>query len=155
MSRRSDPDFPRFRGRRGLILRRLGTIGSTKPDIYRRPRDGEDGTHRIYPTGEMNSPHLVVVRYYVHRGLVVDFSINQLVVDDVGAEHDVARIDTKHGTVHRHQFYQDGRPEWRWDILPIPAPGDTSSWEIVNKAYDTYLDVMHDEWDDNVRRWRG
>jgi hypothetical protein len=65
----------------------------------------------------------------------------------------VARIDCCGGTIHRHQFIigsevdiYDHRP-----IMEIPAQ---DGWEAVDKGYDSASDVMFNEWEDNLRRWR-
>lgn len=144
-------DQPTQRGRRGRILRRLGKMGLAKPQIYKPPpiEACYEGTHTIYPAGE-NGPNLLAVRYVVYKGMVVDFSINQAATDADGIRRDVARVDTKHGTVHRHQFRRGG-PEERVIIIEIPVRG----WEIVDKAYDEHLDLMHDSWEMNLRRWSG
>jgi hypothetical protein len=109
-----------------------------------------EDTHPIYPTGQLNESNLITVRFVMYRGMVVDFSVNQSCVDGDGVRHDVARVDTKHGTVHRHQFYRS-RPEERKIIIVIPVQG----WDIVNKAYDEHLDLMQYEWETSLRRWSG
>ncbi|GAA1744898.1 hypothetical protein GCM10009681_14790 [Luedemannella helvata] len=118
--------------------------------MYKPPPEEECHceTFVFHPTGRENDPIKLHVRFMQYQGKIVDFSINQVFVLD-GISHDIARIDTAHGTIHRHQFFPR-RQQVRTVITEIPVD---DGWNVVDKGYDNALDVMQDEWDDNLRRW--
>lgn len=121
---------------------------------YIPPPDGECDAlppFFIYPTGSDNDPHRLVVRMKLYRGLIVDFSINQTTLIEQ-RWRDVARIDCCGGVIHRHQYDIHGNDLIGHKLIEkIPSEG---GWEVVNKGYLTAYDVMHDEWENNLRRWR-
>ena len=143
-------DYEHAKGRRGRFGRLARMLPSRDKPYRPPPRDVcECDTIYIYPAGDINGPHQIAVRYAIYRGLVVDFSINQTYTDR-GADHDVARIDTSDGTVHRHQFFADGSDETRTDLHVIPAE---RGWAVVDRAYNEALDEMCMEWEEKLRRW--
>lgn len=97
---------------------------------------------------------LVVLVSWTYRGLIVDFSIEQYRVDPGdGAKTKIARIDCCHGTIHRHQYDQNGQDVYDGRVILVIPPDD--GWAIVDSGYDEAYDVMLNEWDANLRRWRG
>lgn len=64
----------------------------------------------------------------------------------------VARIDCCGGTIHRHQYDRQGNDIVGHELIKEIPPND--GWKVVNEAYLTAYDVMHHEWEDNLRRWR-
>ncbi len=91
---------------------------------------------------------------YIYRGLVVRFAIMLYYASGGGSIAEVSRIDTCHGTVHRHRFKEEfdeelGDPQIIHRILV-----DGSEWEVVNSHYDQQLDRMIDEAEEYFRRWR-
>ena len=137
------------KGRGGRPLRRLADMADRPPSgaAYRPPpRSACDEV--VYPVA-VEEGHELVIRQQIYRGKIVDFSIQQRTLDD-GQWHDVARIDCCHSTVHRHQTYRTATG--RNDIVvirEIPSEG----WDVVNEAFATAMDVMEDEWEENLRRW--
>lgn len=93
----------------------------------------------------------IFVRPTTYRGKVVDFAImQQVLIDDEWVE--VARIDTNHGTVHRHLFRSDGSQE-RIVIETIPT-GKHDSWTFVDSWLQKAFDMMFNEWESWRRQWR-
>ncbi|MFY1674375.1 DUF7718 family protein [Plantactinospora sp. WMMB334] len=142
--------------RGGRIARRIVNMAiRPKKDRYYPPPDEAcelPNVFHIYPTGEPNDPHRIAVRQKIYKGQVVDFAINQTTL--VGKKwRDVARIDCCLGFIHRHQFDQDGNDLiGHQKIVDIPL---VDPWVVVSKGYLDALTVMHDEWEDNYRRWQG
>lgn len=100
--------------------------------------------------GDESSAHRFSIRIQTYRGKIVDFSIEQQ-CEDGSDWHPVTRIDTKHGTIHRHQFVRGHEGDAsRVVICDIPAG---EGWEIVDKGYQEAYGVMHDEWEARYRRW--
>lgn len=93
----------------------------------------------------------MVVRQRFYRGKVADFAICQKVRVN-GKWVDVARIDCCHSTIHRHQFNQEGIDLYDHRvIIEIPA---VEGWNVVDAGYDNAYNVMLNEWDQNLERWR-
>lgn len=73
-----------------------------------------------------------------------------------GSWEQVARIDTCHKMVHRHQLQRgssDNHGVVVQDYAAIPANG---GWEVVDNWYGESLTLMHRLWQDNLRQggWR-
>jgi hypothetical protein len=66
-----------------------------------------------------------------------------------GAWVDVARIDTADGEVHRHQFTADGG-NYRTVYEVVPAGHGE---DVIDRWFDRALDMMNNEWQENIRRW--
>lgn len=91
---------------------------------------------------------------YIYRGLVVRFAIMLYFADVDGVIHEISRIDTCHGMVHRHRF-REGATEELGDPQVIQRiPVDGSKWEVVNSHYDQSHDQMLDEAEEYFRRWK-
>lgn len=87
-----------------------------------------------------------------YRNRIVDFAFMQLTKSyDKWVE--VARIDCCGGTIHRHQFDQDGVDLYD-HLLIKPIPRDGREWDTVNDSYEVMFDDMMDRWQENLRRWR-
>jgi len=73
--------------------------------------------------------------------------------DDVTTEAHVARIDCCGSTIHRHQFDQTGKDLYDHRVIvEIPAQ---DGWSVVDAGYAEAYEVMFNEWEENLRRWRG
>ncbi|WP_087483520.1 hypothetical protein [Brachybacterium massiliense] len=91
---------------------------------------------------------------YIYRGLVVRFAIMLYYVSPEGLISEISRIDTCHGTVHRHRFTQGSKEELGDPQIIHRILVDGSEWEVVNSHYDQHLDQMIDEAEEYFRRWK-
>jgi hypothetical protein len=85
--------------------------------------------------------------------LIVLFTVGQIVRHN-GEWVEVARIDTCHGTVHRHQLKKsrpDDRVGERHELEKIPAE---DPWTVVDQWYGQALDMIETDWTEYLRRWR-
>lgn len=64
-----------------------------------------------------------------------------------GDEHEVARVDSAHGTVHLHVFQLGGREESRREIRDIHRVED------IERGYDEAFSAIVDDHEDLIRRW--
>ncbi|TDB95810.1 hypothetical protein E1091_09890 [Micromonospora fluostatini] len=93
------------------------------------------------------------VRTVVYRNLIVDFAVVQIVRFE-GRWITVAKIDCDRGVIHRRQYVRS-TGEDILDHQPLcPIPPDRG-WDVVDRWFRDALDLMEDEWEDNLRRWRG
>ncbi|WHU45090.1 hypothetical protein QNM97_13625 [Gordonia sp. L191] len=99
-------------------------------------------------------------REWHHRGRVVDFALNQYITcdhpDNPGGESaDIARVDTCHSEVHKHQFYRSGRPQQR-DVICALHDADSleQAEDMICGCYDACYFDMADEWEDRLVRWK-
>lgn len=95
---------------------------------------------------------LSFTRYYqLGTSVLVYFGINQSTlidpVEDVWA--DVARIDSEHSEIHRHQFHRN-RPQSR---EVIERYTQRNALEVINRQYELCQRIMREEWQENLRRW--
>lgn len=93
------------------------------------------------------------VRFATYQNLVVDFAVVQIVRID-GKWEVVAKIDCDRGVIHRHQYARD-TGEDLWDHRPLYVVPTEQSWQVVDRWYEKAVDMMEDEWEDNLRRWNG
>lgn len=144
------------RGRGGRFARRLADLAIRPKKEHYRPPPSEACdpplVFRTYPAGGDNDPHRIVTRLKTYQGKIVEFSIQQETL--VGKSWaPVARIDSCRGTVHRHQYDQLASDLMDHDvIMEIPTHDDG---DVVGKGYTLAYDLMHDEWEHNLWRWRG
>lgn len=139
--------------RRGKIKRLLERAPKPPRQKYVPPPDEACDLPQVfftYPTGQ-DDGNRIAIRVKIYRGLIVDFSLNQHTLVD-RRWRNVARIDCAGGTIHRHQFDQDGNDLIGHELIKEIPPED--GWDVVHKGYLSALDVMHDEYEDNLRRWR-
>lgn len=145
-----------------------GTVGPPTYSGHMSPKQRRSKTADmgIYPDAETYTPPADCVTrewttdladgvafahaIHVHKGKIAHFSIQQIHIDADGVRHDVARIDTSHGTIHRHQQFASGAPEDRHEFVAIPATGGVT---FVHDAYARYADVLTNAWSENLRRW--
>lgn len=83
-----------------------------------------------------------------YRGLVRQFAMTLQTAD---GKH-IARIDTDHSVVHRHQFYRDGsqdRPPHFIERIPAGLDGA----KTVDKLYGEAADIMYEQAGEMLRRW--
>jgi hypothetical protein len=99
----------------------------------------------------VDDDNMLAVKAWEYRGKIVDFAVSQ-VVHIEGKWVDVARIDTAGGTIHRHQYDQGGSD--LWDHRKIRDIPHENGWDVVDRGYEEALDMMENEWEDNLRRWR-
>lgn len=96
--------------------------------------------------------HLLTVKRVFRTGqnVIVYFSVNQSF--KVGRSYvDIGRIDSEHGEVHRHQFFEAGGQERTVLEVIHPVGGE----ERVDQWADRAEKIMQNEWESNFRRWRG
>lgn len=81
------------------------------------------------------------------RNRLVDFSFEIQVRRPSDSEWCVAyRADAKHGVVHEHKFWPDGRKK-RKDLRPISGPRD------VEELSATLRNKVTNEFESEIRRW--
>lgn len=94
------------------------------------------------------------------RGKVVDFALNHYLTPShpdncTGAMLDVARIDTCHNEVHRHQFYKSGRPQTRDVIQSLSGVASLEEAEgLIAACFDSCYFDLAESWGDNLTRWK-
>ncbi|WP_449560182.1 DUF7718 family protein [Micromonospora echinaurantiaca] len=93
------------------------------------------------------------VRMAIYRNQIVDFAVVQIVRVD-GKWVRVAKIDCDRGVIHRHQYVRS-TGEDVWDHRPLCEIPPDRGWEVVDRWFDQALQLMEDEWEDNLRRWNG
>lgn len=112
------------------------------------PDECEEFTERILL---MRGCRLSIRRVFrIGQNTVVEFGVNQVVRID-GDWVDVARIDTAHGTVHRHDFTKDGGNHIT-TLEVIPSRGGE---DVVDRWCVTAEKMMQNEWQENLGRWHG
>ncbi|WP_313675077.1 hypothetical protein [Mycolicibacterium sp.] len=133
---------------------------STKPVefVYQRRPEAELVVDTpIYLSADGDVLHL---REWQYRGKVVDFALNHYVTtshpeNDGDAPLDVARIDTCHSEVHRHQFYKSGRSQNRDVIQPLYGVASLEEAEaLIADCYDKCYFDLAANWGENLNRWR-
>lgn len=102
----------------------------------------------------LSAGHELYVRFLLWKDrLIVEFAIGQIVRHN-GRWVEVARIDTCHASVHKHQLRKD-RPDdtvgQREELEAVPI---VNGWTTVDRWYDRALILMKDSWNENLRRWR-
>ncbi|MBX7265838.1 hypothetical protein KIF24_07205 [Micromonospora sp. Llam7] len=127
------------------------TIRPAGDDCYEPPPD-EDCEE--FPTVIDLAPNVRMgVRTTYLRGTsrMVYFAIWQAIKVD-GKWENVARVDCHHGTIHRHDFTRQG--DNHVVVLDvIPVAGGAS--EVLDSWCTQVELIMQNEWEDNLRRWRG
>jgi hypothetical protein len=142
---------PAPKGRRGGRLRRLADMAmlSKRSEYHPPPRgDCDEQTFQI-PLADADA---LVVRLRTQRGRIVDFAVTQTTKVE-GKSVNVARIDCCWGKIHRHQYDQDGTDLLDHQLIREIPPTDGCT--IVEEGYVPALDIMHNDWEGNLRRWRG
>lgn len=132
------------------------TIPPQPEPLYELPPTHECETYDGVRVGLLVAGHELCIRFVIWtpRNLVVDFSVEQRMLHE-GEWVAVARIDTKHRTVHRHQYSRADPQTDLYDrrvLAPIPAIG---GYELVNDWYRKATQLLDTEWEENVRRWKG
>ena len=92
----------------------------------------------------------VVVREWrdERSGSLSDFVVTQQAIDSGACEwKDVARVDTRHGTVHMHGFDKSGSEVSRKEIRSY------STREELEDIYRRIDDELFEGWEENARRW--
>jgi len=84
---------------------------------------------------------------------MVEFAVTQI-TRSRGKWIEVARIDTCHGHVHRHQL-QRGSSDTVGDVRSLEVIPADRGWEVIDRWYEQALAMMQNEWKDNLRRWKG
>jgi len=94
------------------------------------------------------------VRYHIFDDRVMTFfAVMQITHRDDGWT-EVARIDTCHATVHKHQLHKGSSDTvgTRTELSPIPV---TDPYITIETWYSESLKHMHNEWQENLRLWGG
>ncbi len=145
----------------GKKQRRLADMG-VEPARFKFERRDEaelilDSPIPLSPEGD----HLHL-RQWCYRGKIVDFAIMQYLTpshpDNSGSDgnSDVARIDTSHSEVHKHQYFRDGREQVRSVIKSLQdADSLEHAEEMIDACFDACNDDMSEHWVDHLDTWRG
>lgn len=96
-----------------------------------------------------------------YQGLVVDFMYNHFVRPDhpdnqKSCKQDVARIDTKHSEVHKHQYFRSGKEQDRIVLVPlqeVSSIGDAE--EAIDQCSEACYRDMAENWELHTARWKG
>lgn len=138
------------RGPRGRFLRRLADLTVRPPaDHYRAPPDRL--CFKDQYSLDLSEEVTLTVVYKVFRGLIVHFVINHSVLANPKSIN-IARIDTCHGMIHRHQYDQAGVDLLDHQLIRVIPAG---RYDVVNEGFPDALAIMQNEWEANLRRWRG
>lgn len=90
--------------------------------------------------------------YRYEKSVIVAFAAWQSVRVD-GIWREVARIDSWHGVIHRHQFTVVGGNEIT-PLASIPA-NENHALAVIERWCTDAERVMQNEWQDYLRRWNG
>lgn len=120
-----------------------------EPEVYKPPPEAACDP-LVYPF-EITETDRILTRLWFYKGKTVDFAICQHAKHE-GQWMDVARIDCCGGIIHRHQYNQVG--EDVYDHRPIQVIDRATAWNTLGPAADNAYDVMFNEWEANLRRWR-
>jgi hypothetical protein len=120
------------------------TIRPPKPIRYVAPPHDEEFDH---PRQPMSGVVIHKVRRY-HQGCLVDFAVT-LDHKVYGEWHQIARIDTAHGTVHEHRYFPRGRRERT--VLEWIDPHRAE--KILERWYDRAAAMMDYRWQDYLEGW--
>lgn len=129
------------------------TIYPQPSPVYERPPEKDC---EVYP-GEfvLRRGHEVRTEYWLlDDTYMVFFAVVQIAYRDDGWQ-EVARIDTCHATVHKHQLHRSAPADsvgTRTELCEIPANG---GWSVIETWYSQSLDHMRDCWQENLRLWGG
>lgn len=113
-----------------------------------------DETEEVSSRVALESGHELYVRFVMWRDrLIVEFAIGQIVRHN-GRWVEVARIDTCHLSIHRHQLKKSepGNTVGEREILEEIPP--ENPWAVVDQWYERSLKMMEDDWTETLRRWR-
>ncbi|ORL83885.1 hypothetical protein [Prescottella equi] len=97
---------------------------------------------------------------WTYKGRLVDFALNHYVTKDhpdnrKSCTDDVARIDTCHSEVHRHQFYRSGKPQNREVIKDLHGFASLEEAEkAVGLCFEECYFSMADDWQAHLDRWK-
>lgn len=123
--------------------------GSRKPEHYSSPPKAECDVVE-FPI-ELSGLLEIRVRQWIYRSKIVDFAI-MLFATEHGDMVQVARIDTKHGEVHRHRLRLGG--DSGGEVIPIAAIPAHDSGDAVDREFEPALQVMMDQAESFYRSWR-
>jgi hypothetical protein len=85
---------------------------------------------------------------------MVEFAVMQITRSH-GQWRQVARIDTKHAHVHRHQLHKANPDDTVGDVQSLEEIPADRGWDVIDRWYEEALKLMQNEWQDNLRRWKG
>lgn len=140
----------RFRGRQPRS--RLVDMGIYPQDEDCHEPPPEEDTEKVVYRLQLPEGHRagVVQTFRVGSPVLVHFSLFQALKVE-GVWQPIMRIDSWHGTIHRHDFTPDGIN--RVTILERLQQERRS--RSIERWRDQAEDLMMTEWEENVRRWRG
>ena len=134
----------RVRIERGLADMSTAIEEEAAPCWAYEPEEHDEEHKYEAPLGD---GHATLTRFVFRQGRMVDFNISQCTRRG-GKWQLVARADSRHGTVHVHQYDQAGDKVGEPDILcPIATQQD------LEIGYDQAEAMLELRWDDNYRRW--
>ncbi len=138
-----------LKGRGGRIARLIDKTIFPDKETYAPPKKAVEQVYTIPLIGGEQ----LTVRVQDYRGKTVDFAITQATPANRRWSN-VARIDCCWGTVHHHLFDKFGNVLKDHDLI-CEIPVGPAGWDVVNEQYPKAYDRMHNEWEDNLRRWHG
>lgn len=98
--------------------------------------------------------------YLEHPWRYVDFAFNHYVeptheYNRTGGNVDVARIDCKDNSIHRHQFFRSGRNQERHIYRDFAEQSSAEDCiEIINAMYDECYIEMMEKAEQHYKEWR-
>jgi hypothetical protein len=129
------------------------TIQPPQPPAYELPPPEE--CEEIEGSVGLDDEDELRIRFVLWKDrYMVEFAIVQLTRIN-GHWTQVARIDTCHAHVHRHQLRRDSPGDVLGTVYPLEAIPAVGGWEVVDRRYEESLTLMHTEWQTYLRRWNG
>ncbi len=92
--------------------------------------------------------------YLLDDGKMVRFAIMQVAWRD-SQWVQIGRIDTVHGTVHRHDLHRSRPNDEQGTKVVLATIPATNGWEVVDRCWQQSLTEMQDGWKERLRRWGG
>lgn len=138
-----------------------------------RPKRGQLADLTIYPQREpeYEPPPLdqckryddhVVLRlhhelkwnFFIYKRAMVKFAVMQVCWRE-GQWREVARIDTCHALIHKHQLHSHSPGDTQGTITPLAEIPSKGGWEVIDKWWTPSLTLMQDNWEEQLRLWGG
>jgi len=86
-----------------------------------------------------------------YRDHLVDFTVTQSIRSE-GQWITVAQVLQEDGAFWLRQYARASGSDVQEDLelQVIPADG---AWEVIGRTFDRAIEIMRDDWDENLRRW--
>ncbi|MDT4988608.1 MAG: hypothetical protein QOI74_2702 [Micromonosporaceae bacterium] len=114
------------------------------------PDECEEYERRVVLSAE----NQLYVRFQLWKDrLIVEFTVGQIVRYN-GRWVEVARIDSCHNSIHKHQLSKSAPRNTTGQRAVLEEIPHENPWSCVDRWYDLALTKMQNEWTENIRRWR-